>query len=133
MNYLFLIVSILFSVASSAIFRIFSNSNNKSVSVFSFNATSTVVWLLVLIPLKFLTPTSTVTVNSVIFGVFYGLMLLSGFTTCVFIRLNLYLSNVLPSAIFFPVANAGIIILSTLIGFVFFKEKLKPIQISGII
>lgn len=59
-------------------------------------------------------------------------LLLCSFVSCVYIRLNLSLTQMIPSAIFFPVCNGGIILLSTLVGIVLFKEKLQRIQILGI-
>ena len=60
-------------------------------------------------------------------------MLLCGIAGCVYIRLNVSLSGVIPGAIFFPVSNGGMVILSTVIGKLLFGEKLKPIQIIGIL
>ena len=60
------------------------------------------------------------------------LTVLTGVFTCLSIRINIYLSNVIPSAVFFPVSNCAIIVLSTLTGMSLFREKLSKIQISGI-
>ena len=60
-------------------------------------------------------------------------MILCGMASCIYIRMNLTLSNMIPSAIFFPVSNGGMVILSTIGGKLFFKEKLNKIQISGIL
>lgn len=59
-------------------------------------------------------------------------VLLSGITGCIYIRLNVSLSGIIPSAIFFPVANGGIVILTTLAGAVIFKERLKAVQLLGV-
>lgn len=59
-------------------------------------------------------------------------MLLSGIVSCAYIRLNLSLSAVIPSVIFFPVSNGGMVILSTIAGRVLFKEKLTTMQYIGI-
>lgn len=59
-------------------------------------------------------------------------LLLCSFVSCVYIRMNLSLSNMIPSAIFFPICNGGIILLSSLLGIVFFKERLQRIQFLGI-
>lgn len=61
------------------------------------------------------------------------LVFANGLCTCSFIRLNLYVSKLLPAAVIFPVSNCAIVILSTLAGLVMFKEKLSKIQILGII
>lgn len=60
-------------------------------------------------------------------------ILLSGIAGCVYIRLNVSLSKVIPSAIFFPVSNGGMVIISTVAGGLFFREKLNKLQLSGII
>jgi len=60
-------------------------------------------------------------------------MLLCGIAGCIYIRLNVSLSKVIPGAIFFPVSNGGMVILSTIMGKILFGEKLKPIQMFGIL
>ncbi len=56
-----------------------------------------------------------------------------GVVSCLYNRVNIYLSGAINSVIFFPTFNGGVIILSTLIGMVVFKEKLTPLQIVGIL
>lgn len=60
-------------------------------------------------------------------------MILSGIASCVYIRMNLSLSNMIPSVIFFPVSNGGMVILSTIGARLLFKERLNKMQISGIV
>ena len=60
-------------------------------------------------------------------------ILFAGITGCVYIRLNVSVSAVIPSAIFFPVANGGIVVITTLAGAWVFREKLTRIQIAGIL
>ena len=60
-------------------------------------------------------------------------VLLSGIAGCVYIRLNVSLSKVIPSAIFFPVSNGAMVIISTMAGGIMFKEKLNKLQLAGII
>lgn len=59
-------------------------------------------------------------------------ILLSGIASCSYIRLNLTLSNIIPSVIFFPVSNGGMVILSTVGGKLLFKERLTSVQLLGI-
>lgn len=59
-------------------------------------------------------------------------ILLSGIASCSYIRLNLTLSNIIPSVIFFPVSNGGMVILSTVAGRLLFKERLTAVQLLGI-
>ena len=49
----------------------------------------------------------------------------SGMGVCIALanKINTYLSGVIPGVIFFPVVNGGSILLSMVVGFVFFKEK----------
>lgn len=60
-------------------------------------------------------------------------ILLSGVASCAYIRMNLSLSAVIPSVIFFPVSNGGMVIFSTIAGKLLFKERLNTIQIAGIV
>ena len=47
--------------------------------------------------------------------------------------LNLYLSGVLPSIVFFPAANGGLILMTAAVSVVVFHEKLKVKQIIGLV
>jgi drug/metabolite transporter (DMT)-like permease len=60
-------------------------------------------------------------------------VIFAGITGCIYIRLNVSLSAIIPSAVFFPVANGGIVVITTLVGAFLFKEKLNRIQISGVL
>ena len=46
--------------------------------------------------------------------------------------INLYLSGTVPSAIFFPIVNGGLIFLTTIAAVIFFREKLRPRQWVGL-
>ncbi len=63
--------------------------------------------------------------------------LLSGLGLGLFIAIqnknNLYLAGVLPSAVFFPISNGGIIIASTVAASFLFQEKLTKIQKLGML
>lgn len=59
-------------------------------------------------------------------------VLICGVLSLVYQRLNISLSAVIPSAVFFPVSNGSVVILSAVFGKLFFKEKLTPIQLLGI-
>ena len=54
---------------------------------------------------------------------------------CVFAnnKMNLYLSNAMESAIFFPTVNAGGLILATAADMVLFKQKIQPLKWVGMI
>ena len=57
----------------------------------------------------------------------------SGVLSCLYNRLNIYLSGELNAVIFFPCFNGGVILLSTLLSVITCKEKLTKRQILGII
>ena len=47
-------------------------------------------------------------------------------------KLNLYLSGVMSSAVFFPIVNGGGLVLATLAALVIFREKLTKKQWCGV-
>ena len=61
------------------------------------------------------------------------LMLISGVCVAVNNKLNLYLSGVIDSVIFFPVVNGGGLVLTTLASLLIFKERLRTKQWIGIL
>ena len=61
-----------------------------------------------------------------------ALMVISGICTGANHKLNLYLSGVIDSAIFFPVVNGGGLVLTTLAALVVFRERLSVGQWIGI-
>lgn len=61
------------------------------------------------------------------------LMAVIGICTGLNHKLNLYLSGIIDSAVFFPVVNGGGLILSTLAALVLFRERLTARQWAGVI
>ena len=59
-------------------------------------------------------------------------MAIGGICTAANNKFNLFLSGALPTAIFFPIYNVGILILTTLSAIVIFKEKLSLKQWIGV-
>ena len=59
--------------------------------------------------------------------------LLSGAFMGVVNTVNLFLVGVMPSIVFFPIANGGLLIMTMLAAVVFFKEHLRPVQWLGIL
>lgn len=55
-----------------------------------------------------------------------------GILSCVYNRINIYLTGALDSVIFFPVFNGGVILLASLLAFLIFKEKLSSKRKIGI-
>lgn len=64
---------------------------------------------------------------------FIILALISGLLSCLYNRLNIYLSGVLDGVIFFPAFNGGVVVLSTIFGMIFFKEKISARQLTGLV
>jgi drug/metabolite transporter (DMT)-like permease len=60
-------------------------------------------------------------------------MLFSGICVAVINKLNLYLSGVMDSAIFFPVVNGGGLVLTTLAALILFRERLSKKQWIGLL
>ena len=60
------------------------------------------------------------------------LFLLSGAGTAAIHKLNLYLSGVLPGAVFFPLINGGALLLTGLTAFLFFRERPSKKQWVGL-
>lgn len=64
---------------------------------------------------------------------FFAAAVASGMLSCLYNRLNIFLSAELDAIIFFPFFNGGVVLLSTLIGVYICKEHLSKMQIWGII
>ena len=62
-----------------------------------------------------------------------GIMIASGACVAVNNKLNLYLSGVMDSAVFFPIVNGGGLVLATLAAVLLFKEKLSKKQWIGVV
>ena len=65
-------------------------------------------------------------------GKFICFSLISGFSSCLYNRLNVTLSGELDAIIFFPVFNGGVILLSAILGMVIGKEKTTIRQKIGL-
>ena len=61
------------------------------------------------------------------------MMLVCGAGSAINHKLNLFLSGVLPSAVFFPMVNGGGLILVTVCAVIFFKERLTIKQWGGLV
>lgn len=61
------------------------------------------------------------------------MVLISGVCLAINNKLNLYLSGVIDSAVFFPIVNGGNLILTSSAAFILFKEKLTRLQWVGLI
>lgn len=56
-----------------------------------------------------------------------------GAVSCIYNRLNIFLTGEIPSVIFYPVFNGTVLLISSLVGVAAFKEHLKKSQTIGII
>lgn len=63
----------------------------------------------------------------------FVLMVIAGATVAVCNKLNLYLSGVMNTAVFFPLVNGGGLVLTTICAVTVFKEKLTPRQWLGLV
>ena len=61
-----------------------------------------------------------------------GFMIAAGVVSCVYNRLNVYLTGMLPSVLFFPIFNGAVIMLASIAGVFIFKEKLTKRQVMGV-
>ncbi|MBR2335401.1 MAG: DMT family transporter [Clostridia bacterium] len=65
--------------------------------------------------------------------ILFAIVIVGGICTAANNKFNLFLSGALPTAIFFPVYNVGILILTTLSAIVIFKERLSLKQWIGVV
>ena len=63
----------------------------------------------------------------------WSLMLITGVIIGAINLINLYLSGKMPSVIFFPIVNGGVIVLSGLASLLIFKEKVSGKKLAGLI
>ena len=125
----------LFFIAGSALgafFKVFGKSNvfnEVNGMMLSASVFSAILFFLtgLIINKKRKLPTPTIEKESLIY------ILGSGLAGCLYVRFNLSLSAIISSAIFFPVSNGSVVMLSTVAGYLLFKEKLGKKQIFGIL
>lgn len=63
---------------------------------------------------------------------FIKFLLICGGTGCIYNRLNIYLTGVMDNAVFFPVFNGAVVLLSAIGGALLFGEKMTTRQKAGI-
>lgn len=71
--------------------------------------------------------------KSVLNGKIFAIGIMCGVCTFAMNYINLKLSGILPSQLFFPLVNGSVIVLSSFVSVLFFKEKLSKKQIVGFI
>lgn len=63
----------------------------------------------------------------------YIFVILCGIVSCGYNRLNISLTGLIPSIVFFPVFNGSVIFLASLFAAILFREKITKRQMTGII
>ncbi len=119
-----------FSAGVGIVFKAFSMTGSGSVNDMMLVAAVTMVILSGLVRLCRAAPGKSEKRNS------KGVLLLafiSGLLSCMYSRLNIFLTGALPSAVFFPGYNGGVILLATALGTYVLKERLSRWQIMGIL
>ena len=71
--------------------------------------------------------------NGKINWLFLGIIVIAGACVAVNNKLNLFLSGVMDSAVFFPIVSGGGLVLTTIAALIVFKEKLTKKQWLGIV
>jgi drug/metabolite transporter (DMT)-like permease len=62
-----------------------------------------------------------------------SMMIMGGVCVAANHKLNLYISGIMPSAVFFPIVNGGGLVLATVASLIVFREKLSPKRWVGLI
>lgn len=94
--------------------------------------TSAIVSLLISLPLMKKEKDCSEKISRKASAIFIAAILVGGIGTALNKKLNLYLSGVMDSAVFFPIVNGGSLILTTLAALVIFRERLTIKQWFGI-
>ena len=118
----------IFAAAVGLIFKFFSKTGENINNMMFF---ASLMMIVLLFPFSFLCKEKEKN-NSQYTPTYIIKLVICGIISCLYNRINIYLSGAMDSIIFFPSFNGSVIILSTLFGVVLFKEKLKPKQIAGI-
>lgn len=137
-KYVLMAISICLSVFSSCLLRSFSSKKlaSNSGDLFLFNAalsTEAQARRLLFAVVEFLFNKVAGKPNPKIRKGAWVYVIVCGIASCLYQRLNVMLAKEILSVIFFPVSNGSIVLLSTVMGKVLFRENLKPMQIFGII
>lgn len=114
-----------FAAAVGVIFKLFSAEEGSGSNMMSIAAITMVLTLMLL---SFIIEKKPIlTRKQAVFAVFCGIL------SCIYNRINVFLSGALPSVVFFPIFNGSIVLFSSLSGAFIFKEKLSKKQYSGIL
>lgn len=132
--FIYAIFFLAFSAAVGIVFKAFSKSNNGNAG--DMMIVAAVVMLISYSIICLINGDFRCKLPSLIkkpVNVFIVSALIAGLLSCVYNRLNIYLSGELIGAVFFPSFNGGVVVLSTVLGVVLLREKLSVMQIFGMI
>lgn len=114
-----------FATALSIIQKIFSKTTGSGSNMMMITA---IVMVLILFLLSLCSKEKLILTKRQI-----GYALVCGIFSCGYNRLNIYLSGVLPTAVFYPIFNGALVLLTTIIGGTVFREHFSKKQLIGII
>ena len=115
----------IFAAGVGLIFKLFSSYKASGANMMSIAAMTMVVSLLIL---SFITEKKPkLSKKHSLFAIICGIL------SCLYNRLNVFLTGALPSVVFFPIFNGSIVLFSSISGAVIFKERLSKKQLVGII
>lgn len=122
----------IFSGATGIFFKLHQSSpvrNEINQMMLAAAITSTILFFILSIVFQFKTDRTMPRVKSS--AVIY--IIAGGICSCIYNRLNIFLSGSLPSIVFFPLFNGGVILLTSLSAAITFREKITSHQFFSII
>ena len=129
---LYLILFLVFAAAVGISFKAFSKTGNSEYAG-DMMIVAAVVMLIAYAVICLLTKKRNNDDSGKINKEFIIFALVSGVLSCIYNRLNIYLSGALNAIIFFPAFNGGVIMLSTVLSIVLLKEELNIKKAIGIL
>lgn len=129
---LYLILFLVFAAAVGISFKAFSKTNNSEYAG-DMMIVAAVVMLIAYAIICLLTKKRNTDDSGKINKGFIMFAMVSGVLSCIYNRLNIFLSGAINAVVFFPAFNGGVIILSTVLSIVLLKEKLNLKTSIGIL
>lgn len=129
---LYLILFLIFAAGVGISFKAFSKTGNSEYAG-DMMIVAAVVMLIAYAVICLLTKNLNTSDSGTVNKEFVIFALVSGVLSCIYNRLNIYLSGALNAVIFFPLFNGGVIMLSTLLSVILLKEKLSLKALIGIL
>ena len=129
---LYLILFLVFAAAVGISFKAFSKTGNSEYAG-DMMIVAAVVMLIAYAVICLLTKKRNTDDSGRINKKFIIFALVSGVLSCIYNRLNIYLSGALSAVIFFPAFNGGVVMLSMVLSIVLLKEELNIKKSIGIL